>query len=150
MKFPVRFKFFWLQQVEFMHDKNRFRSQLGITFAHACRINSPHADRKKDPSLGSCKPCPAPSVLVLRLLICHQEIITNSPLVGRRLGQTIVAVLTNLVTSFLLQVYVFLAFFLANSAISMVETSSCCRYAPVTLQAQARQITKRAAKCTLR
>ena len=66
---------------------------------------------KRDPSLGSCKPCPAPSVLVLRLLICHQEIITNSPLVGRRLGQTIVAVLTNLVTSFLLQVYVFLAFF---------------------------------------
>ena len=47
MKFPVRFKFFWLQQVGFMHDKNRFRSQLGITFAHACRINSPNADRKK-------------------------------------------------------------------------------------------------------
>ena len=56
-------------------------------------------------------PAPAPSVPVLRLLICHQENITNSPLVGRRLGQTIVAVLTNLVTSFLLQVYVFLAFF---------------------------------------
>ena len=111
MKFPVRFKFFWLQQVGFMHDKNRFRSQLGITFAHACRINSSHADRKKDPSLGSCKPCPSTFSASLAAFDLPSRKHTNSPLVGRRLGQTIVAVLTNLVTSFLLQVYVFSSFF---------------------------------------
>ena len=78
---------------------------------------------KRDPSLGSCKPCPSTFSASLAAFDLPSRKHTNSPLVGRRLGQTIVAVLTNLVTSFLLQVYVFLLFFRANSAISMVETS---------------------------